>query len=135
MPSYIRWTEADITPMWPGISEEWTEVGDDGVVTRELGFDANGKVVHVFPSQRFPHGSYGHWDLAPIETSGRGGDIENCTPPLLRNGAGSPPSSPAWFSWRSRSLYSSSSQNSPIACSDRSGDIPGYWLVLGAARA
>lgn len=73
---YLRWTETEDTEMWPGVVEEWTEVGPDGVTTRELAFDAGGGVVHVFPSDRFPDGKYGRWDLARIGMAGRTSDID-----------------------------------------------------------
>ena len=69
MTHYRRWTEAD-GDMWPGLVEEWTEIGADGVVTRELGFNADGDISHQFPSDYFPQGSYGIFDLAVIETRG-----------------------------------------------------------------
>jgi len=72
MPHVIEWTEADIE----GLSDAWgltrivTEVDDDGLVTRELGFDAGGILVHRHPGEptRAKHGVF---DLAKIASSGR----------------------------------------------------------------
>ena len=53
MPRVLEWTEADIE----GLSNSWgltrvvTEVDDDGSVTRELGFDAKGNLVHRYPGE------------------------------------------------------------------------------------
>ena len=62
---YLRWTSED-GDLGEGLVEEWTEVGDDGVVLREIGFDSNGNIAHKMPSAKFKHGKYGHFDLAPI---------------------------------------------------------------------
>lgn len=67
---YVRWTEEDISGFEDGVIEEWTEVGPDGVVNREIAFDALGNVVHLFPSDKYRHGDYGHFDLAPVEPAG-----------------------------------------------------------------
>jgi len=76
MSYYLRLTESDETPMPDGAAEELVEIDSQGVVQRELGFDGDGNVVHQFPSTQFPHGSYGHFDLAPFETKGLTNDIE-----------------------------------------------------------
>jgi len=48
---YIAWTNDDINGLARmGICSLWTEVDGDGIVTRELGFDCDGHVVHKFPS-------------------------------------------------------------------------------------
>jgi hypothetical protein len=72
MPRVLEWTEADIE----GLSDSWgltrvvTEVDDDGSVTRELGFDAEGALVHRYPGEpkRAKHGVF---DLAKIGRSDR----------------------------------------------------------------
>jgi hypothetical protein len=69
MTRILQWTEADIS----GLSDAWglsrilTEVDDDGCVSRELGFDVQGNIVHRFPGEptRAEHGVF---DLAKIGT-------------------------------------------------------------------
>ena len=76
MPRIFEWTEADIE----GLSDAWgltrvlTEVDDVESVTRELGFDAKGNLVHRYPGEptRTRHGVF---DLTKIGLSGRA-DIE-----------------------------------------------------------
>jgi hypothetical protein len=48
-----------------GLSRVLTELGEDGSVTRELGFDAGGSIVHRYPGEptRAEHGVF---DLAKI---------------------------------------------------------------------
>jgi hypothetical protein len=60
----------------PTEAEEWIEIGAEGVVTRELGFNADGDVVHQFPSDYFPRGDYGNFDLALFEMSGMVDDVD-----------------------------------------------------------
>ena len=67
---YVRWTEETASGMEDGAVEEWTEVGPDGVVNREIAFDALGNVVHLFPSDKYRRGDYGHFDLAPVRPTG-----------------------------------------------------------------
>ncbi|MBL8648418.1 MAG: hypothetical protein JNL46_14270 [Sphingosinicella sp.] len=49
----LAWTEADLI----GLAEAWglqsilTEVDEEGSVTRELGFDAGGKLIHRHPGE------------------------------------------------------------------------------------
>jgi hypothetical protein len=57
-------------PMRDNAVEEWVEVAPDGVVQREIGFDVSGAVVHLFPSKKYRHGTYGNFDLAPVEPAG-----------------------------------------------------------------
>lgn len=66
----LSWTETDLT----GLAEAWglsrilTEVDEQGAVTRELGFDADGDVIHRHPGAptRAKHGVF---DLATIAPS------------------------------------------------------------------
>jgi hypothetical protein len=51
-----------------GAVEEWTEVGPDHRVLREIAFDRAGKVVHLFPSDKYRDGERGHFDLSPVST-------------------------------------------------------------------
>ena len=72
MPRILEWTEADIEGLrdaW-GICRVVTEVDDEGSVTRELGFDAEGSIVHRYPGEptRAKHGVF---DLAKIAPSNR----------------------------------------------------------------
>ena len=72
MPRILEWTEADIE----GLSDSWgltrivTEVDDDGSVTRELGFDANGNLVHRYPGEP-KHAKHGVFDQANFGRSDR----------------------------------------------------------------
>lgn len=71
---YLRWTRDD-GETGPEISEVWTEVNNDGVVTREMGFDERMEIVHRMPSGRFPQGTYGLFDLATIDLGLRHRDV------------------------------------------------------------
>jgi hypothetical protein len=76
MARILQWTEADINELgeaW-GMARILTEVGDDGSVTRELGFDAEGNIVHRFPGEP-TRAEYGVFDLAKISPSG-GADMK-----------------------------------------------------------
>ena len=53
-----------------GLSRLLTEVDDQGSVTRELGFDAEGNIVHRFPGEP-TRAEYGVFDLAKIGPSER----------------------------------------------------------------
>lgn len=72
MPRILEWTEADIE----GLSDSWgltrivTEVADNGTVTRELGFDANGLLVHRSPGEP-TRAKPGVFDLATVSLPGR----------------------------------------------------------------
>ena len=66
---YRRWTEDD-GELLDGAVEEWTEIGPDGRVLREIAFDGSGQVVHLMPSDRYRYGTYGHFDLSPVDISG-----------------------------------------------------------------
>ena len=77
MPRILQWTEADISGLvdgW-GLSRVLTEVDDEGSVTRELGFDAEGKIVHRYPGEP-TRAEYGVFDLAKIQAPDRTG-IDN----------------------------------------------------------
>ena len=56
------------------IVELWTEANDDGVVVREVGLDDRGRVVHRMPSEVFPHGTYGLFDMAVVSPEPQAGD-------------------------------------------------------------
>jgi hypothetical protein len=77
MARILEWTEADIE----GLSDSWgltrvvTEVADDGSVTRELGFDAKGDLVHRYPGEP-TRAKNGVFDLATIRRPDRA-DMEN----------------------------------------------------------
>jgi hypothetical protein len=70
MARILQWTESDISGLMEGwgLSRILTEVGDDGSVTRELGFDLEGNIVHRFPGEptRAKHGLF---DLAKVSAS------------------------------------------------------------------
>jgi hypothetical protein len=63
---YVRFTEL----LRDDAVQEWVEVAPDGVVQREIFFDASGNVVHLFPSKKYRQGRYGHFDLTPVEPTG-----------------------------------------------------------------
>lgn len=73
----LVWTEAELT----GLGEAWglsrivTEVDEKGSVTRELGFDADGNVIHRCPGEPTVTDEYGVFDLAKIAPSDRA-DLE-----------------------------------------------------------
>jgi hypothetical protein len=66
MSRILMWTEADITGLErDGMSRIITEVDEDGFVTRELGFDGDGALVHRHPGEP-SRAKYGYFDLAKI---------------------------------------------------------------------
>ncbi len=69
---YFRWTSQEIKNLeeGTGIFVLLTEVDPDGKVIREVGLDAQGNVVHKCPSTSFRHGTYGLFDLLPVDISG-----------------------------------------------------------------
>jgi hypothetical protein len=70
---YLRWDETAVSGIDQvvfGLVETWTEVGDDGFVRRELGFDAAGHICHRCPSPFYRHGRRGTFDMAPIDLAG-----------------------------------------------------------------
>jgi len=72
MPRILEWTEANIEGLhdaW-GLTRVLTEVDDNGSVTRELGFDGQGNLVHRFPGEP-TRAEYGLFDLAKISSSER----------------------------------------------------------------
>jgi hypothetical protein len=72
MTRILQWTEADIEGLgdaW-GLSRILTEVDDRGLVTRELGFDAEGNLVHRCPGEP-TRAAYGVFDLAKIAPTDR----------------------------------------------------------------
>ena len=69
----VMWTEAEVT----GLAEQWglsrilTEVNEQGMVTRELGYDVNGNVIHRYPGEptRAKHGVFDLAQIAPSDTA------------------------------------------------------------------
>ena len=49
-----------------GIVELYLEVGPDRIVRREIGLDADSRVVHRVPSAMHRYGDRGFWDLTPV---------------------------------------------------------------------
>jgi hypothetical protein len=76
---YLRWTR-ESGALGEGLTEEWTEVADDGHVVREVGFDVKGRVAHKMPSKSYKHGKYGLFDLAVVSLAGR---IDEISPELF----------------------------------------------------
>ena len=69
MRSILIWTEAELPGLaiaW-GMSQILTEVDEEGSVTRELGYDLDGKAVHRHPGEptRSKHGIF---DMVKIAT-------------------------------------------------------------------
>jgi hypothetical protein len=73
VPRILEWTEADIE----GLSDSWgltrvvTELDEDNFVTRELGFDAVGSLVHRYPGApcRAKHGVFDMTKVGPSNRS------------------------------------------------------------------
>lgn len=71
MKRILIWTEAEVRGLvkaW-GLSRILTEVDERGAVTRELGFDVGGNVVHRHPGQptRAKQGLFDFTNIAPSE--------------------------------------------------------------------
>jgi hypothetical protein len=62
----IDWGESQIIGLHKyGLARIVAEVGDDGFVVRELGYDMEGRLVHRCPSEGC-YGARGIFDSAPI---------------------------------------------------------------------
>jgi len=69
----LVWTETEITGLregW-GLSRIITEVDEEGLVTRELGYDATGNLIHRCPGEPTVTDVYGVFDLAKIAPGDR----------------------------------------------------------------
>jgi len=66
---YCKWAGNDIKGLEKisGMVTLYTEIGEDGRVRREIGFNNEGKVVHKCPSDGYRWGTYGFFDLARVE--------------------------------------------------------------------
>ncbi|GGB64285.1 hypothetical protein [Blastomonas aquatica] len=69
MQRILIWTEAEVIGLvdtW-GLSRILTEVDEHGAITRELGFDMSGNIVHRHPGQptKAKHGVFEFADIAP----------------------------------------------------------------------
>jgi hypothetical protein len=63
--TYLRWSDDDCSGLAGiGITELLTEVHSSGAVTREIGLDLQGRVVHIAPS---PRNTYGLFDNQTVE--------------------------------------------------------------------
>jgi hypothetical protein len=67
----LIWTDTEITGLADeGLSRILTEVDEEGFVTRELGFDIEGNLVHRYPGKP-TRAEYGLFDLAKIDARDR----------------------------------------------------------------
>jgi hypothetical protein len=66
---YCKWAGIDIGGLEKisGIASLYTEIGEDGRVRREIGFNDAGEVVHKCPSDVYRYGTYGLFDLSNVE--------------------------------------------------------------------
>lgn len=65
--NWIAWTSDEIQGLEKaGLVLLWTEIDDNGFVTRELGFDIEGRVIHKVP---FGSKRFGLFDLQVITWS------------------------------------------------------------------
>lgn len=56
---YLVWTESDIDGLRDlGIHRMLTEVNDAGEIEREVGLDADGRIIHRSPSAQSAHGLF-----------------------------------------------------------------------------
>jgi len=67
---FLAWTERDIKGL--DFATLYTEINQFGLVTREVGINAIGMVVHKFPSQNSPRGCF---DLAIVNFDNLTSDI------------------------------------------------------------
>jgi hypothetical protein len=69
--NYCKWNMDEIKGLESisGIVVLYTEVNRDGSVSREIGIDKSGRVVHKFPSTAFQQGEYGIFDNQKVEIS------------------------------------------------------------------
>jgi hypothetical protein len=74
---YIKWDETDIKGLFSisGSIILFTEMLEDGTVSREIGFDKLGKITHRYPSNYFPHGMRGLFDDQKVHVTDLKGTI------------------------------------------------------------
>ena len=103
---YVKWGEHNIKGLESkdGISILYTEIDDEGTVSREIGLDSNGDVVHKAPTDR---DKYGIFDIQKVDVSRYTNGID-----------------PAEFD----KLWNSSSAESKVE--DRGGYLVGGCLVV-----
>jgi hypothetical protein len=70
---YLRWHDQFNVF---GMVELWTEVDDTGTVSRELAFDSEGHIGHRCASSFYRHGTYGLFDMAPVEIAGTQNELD-----------------------------------------------------------
>lgn len=66
---YLTWADDDASARRTGVRRYFLEVTPDGEVSREIGFDDDGRVVHLSPSSVHKYGQYGLFDLTKIRAS------------------------------------------------------------------
>lgn len=71
MARIIDWTEADVDGLSKAnLARLVAEIADDGRVTRELGFDHQGRLAHRCPGTG-QYGAYGLFDNSLVDPTGR----------------------------------------------------------------
>ena len=73
--TYIRITQdfIDLTK-FSQISELLVELDEKGTPKREIGLNADGAIVHMFPKDKFKYGKHGILDLSQFDLSSIDGD-------------------------------------------------------------
>lgn len=73
MNKYTYVTSEDIEELASetGIAKLYVEIGQGGIVLREVGVSDKDKVIHAFPSTQYSNGKYGIFDLVPFDESTR----------------------------------------------------------------
>jgi hypothetical protein len=70
MVRFMYWDEETVEGLSKsGLTRLVAEIDDDGVVTRELAFDDQGRLVHRCPGGRGTEGTYGFFDMARFAPS------------------------------------------------------------------
>jgi len=59
----------DLDSFQKGLQKIFVEIDDKGRVNREIGFDFDNQIIHVYPSKKYSYGKYGIFDLCTFDAS------------------------------------------------------------------
>ena len=59
----------DLNRFQKGLQKIFLEIDDKGSVKREIGFNFDNQIIHVYPSKEYLYGKYGVFDLSIFDIS------------------------------------------------------------------
>ena len=59
----------DLNQFQKNLQKVFLEIDDKGTVKREIGFDFDNHIIHVYPSKKHLYGKYGVFDLCVFDAS------------------------------------------------------------------